>query len=103
MRRRISKFIQKVVFELIENLPNHGTKYLLIFDDSCEEISNSKQFVKIATAGRHRGLNTIYIKHNLFHQNKLGRDVELQKTHIILFKSARDVLQINTLTQQLGL
>ena len=35
------------------------TKYLLIFDDSCEEISNSKHFVKINTAGRHRGLNTI--------------------------------------------
>ena len=79
MRRKNSKFIQGVDFELIEILPNHGTKYLLIFDDSCEKISNSKQFVKIATAGRHRGLNTIYIKHNLFHQNKLGRDVQLQK------------------------
>ena len=88
---------------MIENLPNNGTKYLLIFDDSCEEISNSKQFVKIATAGRHRGLNTIYIKHNLFHQSKLRRDVELQNTHIVLFKSPRDVLQINTLSQQLGL
>ena len=39
----------------------------------------------------------------MFHQSKLGRDVELQKTHIVLFKSPRDVLQINTLSQQLGL
>ena len=76
---------------------------MLIFDDSCEEVSNSKQFVKIATAGRHRVLNTIFIKHNLFHQSKLRRDVELQNTHIVLFKSPRDVLQINTLSQQLGL
>ena len=91
-------FIQGVNFDLIESLPNNGTKYLLMFDDSCEKISNSKQFVKIATAGRHRGLNTIYIKHNLFHQSKLGRDVELQDTHIVLFKTPRDVLQINTLT-----
>ena len=68
-----------------------------------KKISNSKQFVKIATGGRHRGLNTVYIKHNLFHQSKLGRDVELQNTHIVLFKSPRDVLQINTLSQQLGL
>ena len=66
-------------------------------------LSNSKEFVKLATAGRHRGLNTIYIKHILFHQSKLGRDVELQNTHIILFKSPRDVLQINTLSQQLSL
>ena len=76
---------------------------MLKFDDSCEEILNSKQFVKIASAGRHRVLNTIYIKHNLFHQSKLGRDVELQNTHIVLFKSRRDVLQIDTLSQQLGL
>ena len=74
-----------------------------IFDDSCQKISNSKQFVKIATAGRHRGLNTIYIKNNLFDQSKLGRDIELQNTHIVLFESPRDVLQINTLNQQLGL
>ena len=62
---------------MIENLPKNRTKYLLIFDDTCEEeLSNSKQIVKIVTAERQRELNTIYIKHNLFHQSKLGRDVE---------------------------
>ena len=80
-----------------------GTKYLLIFDDSCKEISKSKHFVKIGTAGRHRELYTIYIKHNLFHQSKLGTDVESQNTHNVLIKSPRDVFQINTLSQQLGL
>ena len=39
----------------------------------------------------------------MFHQSKLGRDVELQITHLVLFKSPRDVLQTNTLSQQLGL
>ena len=99
MQRKNHQFIQGDDFELIEKLPLNGTKYLYyqqIIDDSCEEISNSKQFVKFATAGRHRGLITIYIKHNLFHQSKLGRDVELKNTHIVLFKSPRDVLQINT-------
>ena len=28
-------------FDFIENLPNDGTNYLLIFDDSCDEISRS--------------------------------------------------------------
>ena len=88
---------------MIQNLPKNGTKYILIFDDSCEEISSSKEFMKIATAGRHKGLSTVYIKHNLFHQSRLGREIELQNTHIVLFKSPRDVLQINTLSQQLGL
>ena len=76
---------------------------MLIFDDSCEEICNSKAFVDISTAGRHRGLSTIYNKHNLSHQSKLGRDVELQNTHIVLFKSPRDVMQVTTLSTQLGL
>ena len=97
------EFVQGVHFEIIDSLKNNGTKYLLIFDDSCEEICNSKAFVDIATAGRHRGLSTIYIKHNLFHQSKLGRDVELQNTHIVLFKSPRDVMQVTTLSTQLGL
>ena len=97
------EFVQGVNFETIDSLKNNGTKYLLIFDDSCEEVCNSKAFVDIATAGRHRGLSTIYLKHNLFHQSKLGRDVELQNTHIVLFKSPRDVMQVTTLSTQLGL
>ena len=76
---------------------------MLILDDSCEEICNSKTFVDISTAGRHRGLSTIYIKHNLFHQIKLGRDVELQNTHIFLFKSPCEVMQVTTFSTQFGL
>ena len=96
-------FVQGVNFEFIESVKNNGTKCLVIFDDSCEEICNSKVFVHIATAGRHRGLNTIYIKHNFFHQSKPGRDVEIQNTHIVLFKSPRDLMQVSTLIAQLGL
>ena len=97
------EFVQDVHFEFINSLKNNGTKYLLIFDDSCAEICNSKKFVDITTAGRHRGFSTIYIKHNLFHQSKLGRDVELQNTHIVHFKSPRDVQQVATLSVQLRL
>ena len=92
------EFVQGVNIEFIDSLKNNGTKYLLIFDESCEEICNSKIFVDIATAGRHRGLSTIYIKHNLFHQSNLGKDVELQNTHIVLFKSPREVMQVTTLS-----
>ena len=98
-----TELIQGVDFELIQNLPNNGTKYLLIFDDPFEEICSSKELVKIANAGRHKGLSTMYTKHNLFHQSRLGRDIELQNTHTVLFKSPRDVKQINTLSQQLRL
>ena len=97
------EFVQRVNFEIIDSLKNNGIKYLLLFDEPCGEICNSKAFVDIATAGRHRGLSTIYIKHNLFHQSKLGRVVELQNTHIVLFNSPRDVMQVSTLGAQLGL
>ena len=97
------EFVQGVNFEFIDSLKNNGAKYLLIFDDSSEEICNSKAFVDIATAGRHWGLSLIYIKRNLFHQSKLGRDVELQNTQIVFFKSPRDVMQVTTFSTQLGL
>ena len=75
---------------------------MLVFDDSSERICNSKAFVDFATAGIHRGLSTIYPKHNLFHESKRGRDVQLQNTHILLFKSPRDVMQVSTLIAHLG-
>ena len=104
MKLEISSMcVRGVKFESNDSLKNNGKKYLLYFVDFCEEICNSKAFVDIATAGRHRGLSTIYIKHNLFHQSKLGRDVELQNTHIVLFKSPRNVMQVTTLCTQLGL
>ena len=81
---------------------DNRTKYLLLFDNFCEKFCNSKALVYIATTGRHRGLSTIYIKH-LFHQSKLEKDVVLQNTHIVPFKSPRDVMQKTTLSTQLGL
>ena len=105
MRKKIVylEFVQGVNFEFDDSLKNNGTKYLLMFDDSCEEICNSKAFFDIATAGRHRRLSTTYNKHNFFQQSKLGRDAELQNTHIVLFKSLRDVMQVTTLGAQLGI
>ena len=97
------EFVQCVNFEFIDSLKNNGTEYLLIFDDSCEEICNSQAIVDYATAGRNRGLSNIYIKRNLFHQSKLGQDVELQNTHLVLFKTPRDVIQVSTLSANLGL
>ena len=86
------EFVRGVNFEFIDSLKNTGTKYLLIFDDSCQEICNSKACNDIATAGTHRGLSTIYIKHNLFQQSKLGR--QLSK----LLQQSKETLSYKTLT-----
>ena len=97
------EFVQGVIFDFFDSLKNNGIKYLLVFDVSCQQICNSREFEKIAVARRHRGLSTIYIKHNIFHKSKLGRVIELQNTHIVPFRSPRDVIQVGRLSVQLGL
>ena len=71
MQKEVSnvELIGSLDFDFIENLPNDGTKYLFFFEDSCDEISRSKQFEKIALAGRHWKLNCICIKHTLFQKS----------------------------------
>ena len=90
------ELVQDVNFRILDSLKNNATKYLLIIDDSCEDICNAKALVDIGSAGRHRGLNNIYVKLNLFHQSKLERDVEHHNTHIVLFKSPRVVMHVST-------
>ena len=75
---------------------------LLVFDDSCEEILNEKEFSKLATAGRHRNISVIYVKHNLFQQSKWSRTIDLNTTHIFLFKSSRDIQQFTHIGKQLN-
>ena len=70
-------------FEVVSELED----CLLVFDDSSEEIFNDKEFSKLATAGRHKNISVIYVKHNLFQQSKWSRTIDLNTTHIILFKS----------------
>ena len=91
------QFVQFSSFDITKDLNN----CLLVFDDSCEEIYKDKEFVKIATSGRHRNLHVIYIKHNLFQQSRWSRTIDLNTTHIVLFKSPRDVHQIDYLGKQL--
>ena len=56
-------------FDFISQLEN----CLLVFDDPCEEIFNDKEFSKLETAGRHRNISVIYVKHKLFQQSKWSR------------------------------
>ena len=54
-------------------------------------------FVDIAAAGRRRGIVTTDMKHDLFHQSTLGRDVKVQNMHNLLFKSPRVVIKFTVL------
>ena len=107
MKQIYIKMEQKlgVIFKKYANLEflNNLENCLLIIDDSCDEIYNDKEFVKLANAGRHKNINVIYIKHNLYQQSKWSRTINLNTSHIILFKSARDNQQFEFLGKQLNL
>ena len=90
------EFIKYSELDITKELSNCA----LVYDDSSEEILNDKEFVKIATSGRHRKLHVIYVKHNLFQQSKWSRTIDLNTTHIIFFKSLRDIQQIEYLGKQ---
>ena len=45
----------------------------MVFDDSCEEVFNDKEFFKLATAGRQTKISVIYVKRKLFQKNKQSR------------------------------
>ena len=83
-------------FESLRNLEN----VLLVFDNSCKDIYNDKEFVRLATAGR--GIDVIYVKHNLIQQSRWSRTIDLNTLHIILFKSPRDVQQLDLLGRHLN-
>ena len=55
-------------------------KIVLILNNSPAEICKTKTSGDIAIVGRYHGLRTTNIKHNLFHRNELGREVDLQNT-----------------------
>ena len=105
MQKDIEKleFVPGANFEFIDSLRNNGLKNFVNLWRFMWRDLQFKIFVDIVIAGRHHGLSTIYIKHNLFHQSKHRRDVELQNTHIVLIKSPRDMMQVSTLSAHLGL
>ena len=89
------QFVRGVNLEYIDSLNYNGARNLLIFDDSCGEICTSKAFVDIATADRHRGLSTVYIKRNLFHQSTLGETLSSRTR--ILFSSSLPMMWCKSL------
>ena len=47
-------------------------------------------------------IHCIFVKHNLLHQSKWSRTIDLNTTHDVLFKSLRDVQQIDHFRRQLN-
>ena len=78
-------FKKHATLEFLNNLAN----CLLIKDDSFKEIYSVKEFLNwpLQTS---QNIKVIYKRRNFYQQSKSSRTIDLNTTHIILFKSARD-------------
>ena len=75
------RFMKIGSVELVRNIEN----VLPVFDDSCKDINNDKKFVSLATAARHRAIDLLYVKYDMFHQSRWSRTIDLNTSDIILF------------------
>ena len=100
----VIKFVKGVTADALDKViddANPTQSTMLVFDDSCEEILQSASFANLATAGRHKGLHVIFIKHNMYQQGKYSVTIDKNTTHIILMKSPRIGKQLKILGQEL--
>ena len=75
---------------------------LVVIDDLYDEAANTKEFLDLVIAGRHRNVHLMVLRHNLFQQSKFSKTIDLNVTQIVLFNSPRDSEQIGILGRQLG-
>ena len=80
---------------------NDSQSTLLIFDESCDEILQSKLFATLATAGRHKGFHIVFIKHNLYQQGRFSVTVDKNTSHVVILKSPRIGKQLKILGSEL--
>ena len=76
-------------------------KVLAIFDDSCDDILEIASFANLATAGRHKGVIVIFIKHNLYQQGMYCVTVDKNTTHVVISKWPRIGRQLKILGSEL--
>ena len=62
----------------------------VVLDDLYDEDANSKEFLDLVIAGRHRNIHLIVLRRNLFQQSEYSKTIDLNVTQIVLFNCPRD-------------
>ena len=96
------EFVQGLEWSQLERSEALKKRTLIIIDDLYEEAAQSKEFLDLVIAGRHRNVHLMVLRHNLFQQTKHSKTIDLNLTQIILFNSPRDSEQVGILGRQLG-
>ena len=96
------EFIQGLEWNFLQKAEAQKKRILLVLDDLLDEAAQSKDFLALVVAGRHRNVHLMVLRHNLFQRTKNSKTIDLNVTQIILFNSPRDSEQIGVLGRQLG-
>jgi hypothetical protein len=99
-----------IINSIVENIKGfvEGTevkeryKTLMIYDDIAEEILKNADFSNLVTAGRHKNISIIFIKHNVFQQGKHSVTIDKNTTQLVLMKSPRLGRQLKIIGFELG-
>lgn len=86
--------------EVFEN-PDIERPILYILDDSMFEIDNKSVANLITRGSHHQNISVIFITQNIYHQGKYSRTMNLNFSHLLVFKNVRDTQQFGCLARQI--
>ena len=95
-------FVHGLEWNYLQKAEAQRKRNLLVFDDLFDEAAQSKEFLALVVAGRHRNVQMILLGNNLFQQRENSKTIDLSVTHQLLFDSPGDSEQIGFLGCQLG-
>ena len=86
----------------LDEWSNPGTHLVLVLDDLMGEACSSESVMSIFTIQcHHKNITVLFLTQNVFPPGKYARSISLNSHYIILCKSKRDLLQIQTLGKQI--
>lgn len=83
------------VEEIDTSVPN------LIVCDDMMELCGQEIAAMFTKHSHHRNLSVVYLTQNLFHKGQHTRNINLNSSHLVLFKNPREINQINYLSRQM--
>ena len=96
------EFIQGLEWNFLQKAEAQRKRILLGLDDLFDEAEQSKDFLALVVAGRHRNVHLLILRLNLFQRTNNSKTIDLIVTQIILFNSPSDSEQIGFSGRQLG-
>ena len=96
------ELVQGLEWNVLERSEALKQRTLVVIDDLYDEAAQTKEFLDLVIAGRHKNVHLMVLRHNLYQQSKNAKTIDLNVTQMILFNSPRDLEQIGILGRQLG-